>query len=133
MIFSFGKKDRRRRLLATSFPEDWHAYLRDNMLLYRVLSEAEQAKLRDALRIFVAEKSWEGCRGLAITDEIKVTIAGQACLLVLGFEDYYFDHVQSILVYPGGYLVSDPAGDDDEIKHLIGSAHHKGPDRKSVV
>ena len=49
-------------------------------MLYALLSEAEQARLRDDLRVFIAEKQWEGCGGLDITDEIKVTIAAQAML-----------------------------------------------------
>ena len=35
----------------------------------------------------MAEKNWEGCGGLTVTDEMRVTIAAQACLLVLGFDD----------------------------------------------
>jgi Mlc titration factor MtfA (ptsG expression regulator) len=46
------------------------------------LSEAEQAKLRADVQLFVAEKNWEGCGGLAMNDEIKVTIAAQACYAV---------------------------------------------------
>ena len=54
--------------------------------------------------MFVAEKNWEGCNGFEITDETKVTIAAQACLLVVGLQNVYFDHVLSILVYPNSYV-----------------------------
>lgn len=55
--------------------------------------------------MFVAEKNWEGCGGLELTDEMRVTIAVQACLLVAGMShDIYFDHVLSILVYPHAYV-----------------------------
>ena len=103
MIFSWLKKRRRLRLLAEPFPPAWLEYLRRNVSHYRYLTEAEQARLRDDLRIFIAEKNWEGCGGLVMTDEIMVTIAAQACLLVLGMEHNYFDRVLSILVYPHGY------------------------------
>lgn len=103
MIFSWLKQRRRRRLLAEPFPPAWLEYLRRNVAHYRYLTEAEQARLGDALRIFVAEKNWEGCGGLVMTDEIKATIAALACLLVLGMEHNYFDRVLSILVYPHGY------------------------------
>ena len=83
MIFSWLRKRRRRRLLSQPFPPEWLHYLEHNVLHYRYLSTAEQARLRDDLRILVAEKNWEGCGGLRMTDEIKVTIAAQACLLVL--------------------------------------------------
>src|SRR6516162_8906369 len=80
MIFSWLRNRRRRKLLARPFPAAWLEYLNKNVAHYRFLSPAEQAKLRDDLRIFVAEKNWEGCGGLAMTDEVRVTIAAQACL-----------------------------------------------------
>jgi Mlc titration factor MtfA (ptsG expression regulator) len=132
MLFSWLRRRRRARTLAQPFPADWLAYLRKNVLHYQFLSEQEQARLRDDLRIFVAEKHWEGCGGLQMTDEIKVTIAAQACLLVLGLEHNYFDRVQSILVYPYGYRA--PAPDlpplgtiVDESHARLGEAHYRGP------
>ncbi len=68
------------------------------------MNPTEQAKLRGDTQVLVAEKNWEGCGGLTMSDEIKVTIAAQACLLVLAFENEYFDRVQSILVYPNAYV-----------------------------
>ncbi len=107
MFFHWLKQKRRRALLAQPFPEDWLAVLQRNVHHYQFLSPGQQAKLRDDLRILVAEKSWEGCRGLAITDEVKVTIAAEASRLLLGFRDEYFDMVQSILVYPDAYVAPD--------------------------
>lgn len=89
--------------LAGPFPAEWLGYLRNNVSLYNHLSEGEQAKLREALRRFIAEKHWEGCGGLALTDEMKVTIAAQACLLALALPHDPYGRVQSILVYPSGY------------------------------
>jgi Mlc titration factor MtfA (ptsG expression regulator) len=103
MIFSWLKKRRRQAILATPFPVAWRDIIFRNVPYYRYLEQAEQARLCDDLRIFVAEKHWEGCGGLEMTDEIKVTIAANACLLVLGLEHDCFDRVRSILVYPGGY------------------------------
>jgi Mlc titration factor MtfA (ptsG expression regulator) len=128
MIFSWLKRWRRRRLLARPFPETWLGYLRKNVAHYDYLTAAEQAKLRDDLRVFVAEKNWEGCGGLRMTDEIKVTIAAQACLLVLALEHNYYDRVLSVLVYPHGYL----GGGDGEGGHFrgegrLGEAWYRGP------
>jgi MtfA peptidase len=36
---------------------------------------------------------------------VRVTIAGQAGILALGFSEEYFDRLRSVLVYPGDYLV----------------------------
>jgi Mlc titration factor MtfA (ptsG expression regulator) len=108
MLFSWLKRRRRRAILATPIPADWHNYLSGNVPLYRNLLPAEQAKLRDDLQVFVAEKHWEGCRGLELTDEMKVTIAANACLLVLGLPPDSLDHVRSVLVYPDTYVDPQP-------------------------
>jgi len=68
------------------------------------LGEEEREQLRAWVAVFVAEKRFEGCGGLEITDEIRLTIAGQAGLIVLGMPDECFDRLQSVLVYPGDYL-----------------------------
>jgi Mlc titration factor MtfA (ptsG expression regulator) len=104
MFFSWLQRRRRRRLLALPFPDEWTKILDRNVYQYALLNESERARLRDDLRVLVAEKNWEGCGGLSMTEEIKVTIAGQAALLLLGFRDGYFDIVQSILVYPDAYV-----------------------------
>jgi Mlc titration factor MtfA (ptsG expression regulator)/Tfp pilus assembly protein PilF len=125
-MFRFLAKDR-SKLLSTPMPESWLGYLHDSVFLYRLLSAEEQARLRGMVNVFVAEKNWEGCAGLDITDEVRVTIAAQACLLLLGFEGYYFDDVESILVYPGGYLACDPLEADKSPQHRLGEAHYDGP------
>jgi Mlc titration factor MtfA (ptsG expression regulator) len=104
MVLSWIKRRRRGRLVAAPFPEAWKQILLANVYHYARLADSEQAKLHDDLRVLVAEKNWEGCGGLQINDEIKVTIAAQASLLLLGFQDEYFDNVLSILAYPDAYV-----------------------------
>jgi Mlc titration factor MtfA (ptsG expression regulator) len=131
MLFSWLKKRRRRQILAAPFPAAWQEYLRNNVPMYPLLSEAEKATLRDDLRIFVAEKNWEGCGGLAMTDEIKVTIAAQACLLLLHIDHDSFARVHSILVYPSGFRSPEGWTGPDGVVHtdigMLGEAWHHGP------
>jgi Mlc titration factor MtfA (ptsG expression regulator) len=104
------------------------AIIQRNVFVYRLLPESEQAKLRDALRIMVTEKYWEGCAGLEITDEIRVTIAAQAAVLLLGFSDYYFDQVKTVLVYPGEFRQPTlDHNDDDDTMTFLGRAQAHGP------
>jgi Mlc titration factor MtfA (ptsG expression regulator) len=132
MILDWFRNRRRRQLLAEPFPPEWLKYLESNVSVYPTLSEAEQARLRDKVRIFIAEKTWEGCGGLPITDEIKVTIAAQACVLVLGYDNFYFEKLRTILVYPHGYVAPqetvNQAGIIDEGgSGRLGEAHYRGP------
>src|SRR5262249_13803811 len=114
---------------AEAFPEAWLSILRDNVLLYQTLSEAEQSRLRDAVAVLASTKSWEGCASQVITDEVKVTIAGQAALLLLGHDGYHFDELQTTLVYPGGFLIAyeDEFGQDQVGMMALGQAAADGP------
>lgn len=94
-------RDRRRRKLGEEpFPAAWAAIVDRNVPCCRSLHPDERRRLEDLIKVFVAEKHFEGCGGLAITDEIKVTIAAQACLLLLNLQHDYYERLVSILVYP---------------------------------
>ena len=77
------------------------------MPLYARLPEADREELRGHILVFLAEKRFEGCGGLEITDEIKVTIAAHACILLLHRKTDYYPGLKSILVYPDAFVVPD--------------------------
>src|SRR5438067_2598895 len=105
MIFTFLKRRRRRdRLRARSFPAAWKSILNRNLPIFRRLPSSDQSELLGCVQIFLAEKHFEGCGGLELTDEIRVTIAAQACLLLLHRETDYYPELTSILVYPSAYI-----------------------------
>lgn len=96
---------RRRRLLEEPFPPGWREILERDVAAYALLDAAEQQRLRELVQVFVAEKHWEGCAGLELTDEIRVTIAGSGCQLLLGRDHDLFDDVRTILVYPSTFVL----------------------------
>lgn len=84
--------------------------------------------LQKRIKIFVAEKHWEGCEGLTITDEMKVSIAANACLMILGVEDFYFDNVKTILVFPKAFTrESGTSFGTQAVSHRAGEAWQGGP------
>lgn len=104
-MFRWLKIHRRKKLLAEPFPEAWRRTIEHNVRLYGTLTADEQARVRSYVQVFAAEKNWEPCAGLIMTDEIRVTIAAQVGILVLGLSPIeYFDHVLSVLVYPDTYV-----------------------------
>ncbi|HLJ56823.1 MAG TPA: M90 family metallopeptidase [Chthonomonadaceae bacterium] len=132
MIFDWIREHHRKELLAAPFPAEWAGYLERNVSHYALLNQEERAKLQDDLRVFAHEKSWEGCGGFEMTDEARVTIAGLACLLVLARPHDYFANVESILVYPTGYVARDRAvGPDGVVREgpsaRLGEAWRNGP------
>lgn len=97
---------RRRRWRAQPFPEAWRRILQKRVPYLRALPADLQLQLKQHIQVFLAEKAFIGCAGLVITDEIRVTIAAQACLLILNrpHTDYY-PGLRQILVYPGAFIV----------------------------
>ena len=83
-MFGWLQPRHRRQILEHPFPESWNAILERNVAHWRFLDDAERVHLRSLIQVFIAEKQWDGCGGLELTDEIRVTIAGLACLLLLG-------------------------------------------------
>ncbi len=102
-FFRWWKARRRKELLAGPFPDAWLPWL-ERLWFYHRLTPGQQEAVRRTTRVMVAEKNWEGLRGLEMTDEIRVTIAAQAGWLTCGMAEQYFDRVQSILVYPDAYV-----------------------------
>ncbi len=90
----------RRNILATPFPKTWETILNTNVAHYKRLNETERKELKDLVQVFIAEKHWEGCGGLSLTDEIRVTIAAQACQMTLALPHEVYRHVESIFIYP---------------------------------
>lgn len=132
MIFTWLRNRRRRRLLAEPFPAEWAEIVARNARLVASLDDADRRRVEEFVRVFVAERYWEGCNGLEVTDEVRVTIAANAALLVLGFEGFYFDRLGSILVYPARYVAKStqqmPGGVVRESKDVrLGEAWNRGP------
>lgn len=99
-MLSLLRRRRRQRLRATPFPAEWRAIVDRTIPQLARMDEASRTELLGHAQVLLAEKHFEGCGGLELTDEIRVTIAVQASRLLLNRPDDYFPSVTSILVYP---------------------------------
>jgi hypothetical protein len=107
MIFEFLKQQKRRRLRARPIPKEWLALIQRHAVFFHKLTAGDRAELLGHIQVFLAEKRFEGCGGFEITDEVRVTIAAQACLLLLHRDTDYFPALLTILVYPLTYMVQE--------------------------
>ena len=129
-MFGWLTDRRRKRLEEAPFPMGWQAHIDTNVHLFERLDAAMQERLRDLAVVFIDEKSWEGCGGLEMTDEVRVTVATLACVLLLGREHSLYEDVEAILVYPSTMIT--PAGQRDglvvheEGVAILGQAHGAG-------
>ena len=87
-----------------TFPAEWLSIIERYVPYYRCLPPAEQSELHGLIHVFLNEKQFERCGGLEISDEIRVTIAAQACMLLLGRKTDFYPTLRSILVYPHVYI-----------------------------
>jgi Mlc titration factor MtfA (ptsG expression regulator) len=113
----------RSRVRAAAFPATWRRILQRRVPLVRKLPADLQLQLKKHMQVFIAEKSFVGCAGLQITQEMRVVIAAQACLLILNRATDYFGNVRQILVYPGAFVVQrtqvDEAGVQQEHREAL--------------
>jgi Mlc titration factor MtfA (ptsG expression regulator) len=122
---------RLRRALAAPFPDEWTQILERNIEVYRKLPPPLRARLRDLIRQFLHQKHFTGAGGLAITDEIRVTIAAEACQLILGRPGGVYPGLRYIIVYPGAFVVEHAEPDELGIvdaapQDLLGESWHNG-------
>lgn len=85
------------------FPASWEDILQDALPVYRRLDREERSRLQQLIHLFLAKKRFYGCAGLEIDDEIRLTIAAEACLLLLNQGWQVYPGLQSILVYPTAF------------------------------
>jgi Mlc titration factor MtfA (ptsG expression regulator) len=104
-LFGWLKRRRRDAVRRGAFPAAWRAIIEKNVPYAAGLSVEDRQELLGHVQVFLAEKHFEGCGGLALTDEVRVTIAAQACVLLLHRQTDYYPRLVSILVYPSTYLV----------------------------
>ena len=114
---------RRRRLREAPFPDAWRAILRRRFPRYATLPFPERRELERHVAVFLAEKDFIGCAGQDIDDEVRVTIAAQACLLLLGKRARGYPNLRTILVYPGAFVVEklrpEPSGVLQETRQVL--------------
>lgn len=105
-MFDWWRRLSRAEVLAQPFPPQFREHLRRRIPCAEVLTDAELEKLEALVRIFNSEKSFEGAGGLTVTEEMRVTVAARACLLVLWrveLDEPLYAGLDAIIIYPSTY------------------------------
>ena len=111
-------RGRWRRMVARQpFPPAWRRILARQVPLVRQLPVDLQLQLKQRMQVFIAEKPFIGCNGLVVTDAMRVVVAAQACLLLMGRAEAGFDALRQVLLYPGAFVV-------DRVQHAPGGVQH---------
>jgi Mlc titration factor MtfA (ptsG expression regulator) len=145
---------RLRRALSRPLPQAALDVLEQNVAQYRGMAPDLQRQLQTLVRQFLHQKTFVGCAGLEVTDAMRVTIAGQACLLLLNRPSRVYPGLDTILVYPDAFtaprkeidaagvvhdaprgLLGESWGDGRVLLswHHVRRAHHAEPGAQNVV
>jgi hypothetical protein len=104
MAKPYWREHQRAKIRKIPFKKQWRKIIQQRMPYFRKMPADLQLQLKQHIHVFIAEKNFVGCNGVKITDEIKVTIAAQACLLLLNRKTDYYPKLKTILVYPSAFL-----------------------------
>lgn len=130
-MLPFFRNRRRRRLRATPLPDAWWDIIDRRVPCIASLPKPARDDLAGIIQILLDEKQFIGARGLEITDEIRVTIAAQAAILLLGRDTRYYPTLRTIYVYPRAYASTaaqrNPDGTVTEgLQPRLGESWHRG-------
>lgn len=115
LIYPLWVKWQRDRLMVKPVPRHWLNIIESNLAIYHSLEIHQQKQLQGYVQVFLKEKQFIGCMGLQVTEEMRVTIAAIACLLLFGDRKTYFPNLRSILIYPHAYIVNEMVMSDHYI------------------
>jgi len=115
----FSKWRRERILRRSNLDESlWRAVL-DRFPFTRALSGEERARLREQVGLFLHEKSIVGAGGLVVRDGMRMSIAAQACMLILNLDLEYYRGWVEVIVYPDEFVAEYDYVDEDGIAHHV--------------
>ena len=115
-------------------PDEWETIVTEHVAVWHALDADEQAVLEGNADWLLRHKHWEAAQGFALTEEIRVTLAMQAAVPILGLDVDEYREVSAIIVYPSAMLsrgvYSGPAAGTvtDGATPILGQAHdRRGP------
>ncbi len=98
----WSKHRHRRALLDTPLSEHQRAVIAEQVPLTRKLPADLRGKLEGKINAFLEQVAFIGCNGLEVTEQMRLSIAAQACLLIVN-SDAWYRNLTTILVYPGAF------------------------------
>ncbi|MEW8627067.1 MAG: M90 family metallopeptidase [Candidatus Thiodiazotropha sp.] len=130
-IQRYRGRARRNRLLHEPLSPEHIRILENNVPLYTRLPKELHEKLQGCINWFLDEKVFVGREGLEITDEIRLIVAANACILIVNNRERYFSGFETILVYPDTYIAREVSYDGMVEVHKdvarAGESWYRGP------
>lgn len=108
----FWPRLRLRSIVSKPFPAAWRETVSKRLPFFKLFPEELQKRFENQIKVFVNDKQFIGCAGQKIDDEIRITIAAQACLLILNRSTNPYQKLNAVLVYPSTFVATRQVRDE---------------------
>lgn len=85
-------------------PTQWRLAIEQQVAAVQALRDEQRDRLLHAVRDLIMTRHWEGCGGVALTPDMQLLIAAQACLLTLELPGEPYPNLKNVLVYPSTFV-----------------------------
>jgi Mlc titration factor MtfA (ptsG expression regulator) len=114
----YWREHQRDKIKNQPFKKQWRKIIQQRMPYFKQMPTDLQLQLKQHIQVFLAEKNFIGCNGVKITDEIRITVAAQACLLLLNRKTDYYPKLKTILVYPRAFIKNQQSIGADGVQYV---------------
>jgi MtfA peptidase len=125
-----SKRRRRKQLLATPLTPEQRAVVEQLVPLVTRLPAPLRHSLEGKMNLFMDQVTVRGQNGLEVSEAMQLSIAAQACLLVVNSPVWY-DTLRNVLVYPSAFLTGRNTHDGHFVHHTnhanLGESWARGP------
>ncbi len=117
------RKPRRPRL-QVPVPDGWRERLYALVPQTQYLGESQRARYEHCVHEFLQGKRYIGCNGLQVDDDMRIAVAGLACLMLLRPGAQVYPLLHSVLLYPDRFFVHSDEPDelglvyDEPVEHI---------------
>ncbi|PSQ70975.1 MAG: hypothetical protein BRD38_03840 [Bacteroidetes bacterium QH_9_67_14] len=116
---------RRWQAARRAFPEDHRRWLARRVPFYTAVNDVRRRRFERDVQFFLDEHSFEGVDGAVVDDELRLSVAAGAALLLNGRPAWELRGAgRSVLFYPGAFDDEYHAGD---YAAFDGMVHQQGP------
>ena len=131
LLFRWDSKRRKReRLLTTPLTAQQRETMERLVPLVRRMPPPLRETLEGKMNLFFDQVTFRGPTGLEVTEDMKVSIAAQACLLIVNSPDWY-DTLRNVLIYPSTFVTGRDTHDGQLVREgsapMLGESWARGP------
>ncbi len=121
---------KRERLLATPLSPEQRQVVAELVPVIRSMPASLRPKLEGKINLFLDQITFHGNHGLEVTEQMKLSIAAQACLPIVNSPVWY-ETLRTILVYPSAFTANRNTHDGFVVHETstgsLGESWQRGP------